>query len=114
MAARSDVDVCVGYYGVDIKRHLAEAKQVRRPLMLHFASNDEHCLADERSQIFAALKQKPNVTLWTYDGAGHQFALPGSRYFERAAAAQADRRSIEFLNKWLESESIQPATPEAR
>jgi carboxymethylenebutenolidase len=112
MAARSDADVCVGYYGVDIKRHLEESNQVRQQLMLHFASNDEHCLADERNRIYAALEHKPNVKLWTYDGARHQFALSGSRTFDKDAAVQADQRSIAFLNKWLES--MRPATPEAR
>src|ERR1051326_4953963 len=40
-AARADVDASVGYYGVNIDQKLDEAKNIKRPLMLHIAEKDQ-------------------------------------------------------------------------
>ena len=105
-AARSDADANVAYYGVNIRKYLSEASQIARPLLLHLAGDDQHCLADERDDIFQALTPNPNVKLFLYEGAGHQFALPGAPRYDPRAAKLADSRSLDFLKEWLVPEGF--------
>lgn len=98
MAIRSDSDANVAYYGVNIRKYLAEADGVARPLMLHFAEDDNICLPPERQEIMTALAGKPNVSMFVYEKTGHQFALPGGASYNQSAAQLADRRSISFLH----------------
>jgi carboxymethylenebutenolidase len=97
MAARTDADCSVGYYGVNIDHYLSEASHIARPLLLHIAGSDILCPPPVQAKIGAALKSQPSVRLETYPGAGHAFALDGGRNFDAAAAALANRRSEAFL-----------------
>jgi carboxymethylenebutenolidase len=101
MAARSDVDCAVGYYGVNIEGHLDEAGAIKRPLMLHIAGRDELCPEPARRQIAERLAAVPGAVVHSYAGAGHAFALRGGHNFNTPAAAEADRRSLDFLNRHL-------------
>jgi carboxymethylenebutenolidase len=101
MATRSDADCAVGYYGVNIERHLGEAGDISRPLMLHVAGNDALCGPDARAQIMATLKVIPTAEVFTYAGAGHAFALPNGHNYDAAAAEAANRRSLAFLSRYL-------------
>jgi len=103
MAARSNSEANVGYYGVNIRKYLAEAAQVSKPLMLHFAESDNICLPDERAEIMTALRSNSQVSMFLYDKMGHQFALPGGQSYDRSAADLADTRSIAFLKTHLSS-----------
>jgi carboxymethylenebutenolidase len=103
MAARSNSDANVGYYGVNIRKYLAEAARVSRPLMLHFAESDNICLPDERAEIIAALQSNSQVSMFLYEKMGHQFALSGGPSYDRPAGDLADMRSITFLRTHLGS-----------
>src|SRR5690606_17579785 len=41
-ACHTDADASVGYYGVNIQNRLADAKNIKKPLMLHIAGKDEY------------------------------------------------------------------------
>src|SRR6266567_7071548 len=56
VAARTDVDCAVSYYGVGIEADLGEAGDVRCPVVFHFAELDRFAPAEARSQIEAAFK----------------------------------------------------------
>lgn len=101
MAARSEADCAVGYYGVNIEGYLAEADKIGRPLMLHIAGRDELCSEAARRQIAQRLATVPGAVVHSYEGAGHAFALRGGHNFNAAAAAEADRRSLDFLDRHL-------------
>jgi carboxymethylenebutenolidase len=101
MAARADADCAVGYYGVNIEGHLGEAGSIGRPLMLHIADRDELCAEPARRQIADRLAAVPGAVVHNYPGAGHAFALRGGHNFNPSAAAEADRRSLDFLNRHL-------------
>ena len=101
MAARSEIDCTVGYYGVNIDRYLDEASTIAAPLMLHIAAEDELCSAEAHDAIVAKLAPNPHVTIHEYEGAGHAFALVGGHNFNRAAAELANERSFEFLSRHL-------------
>ncbi|MFP6735305.1 MAG: dienelactone hydrolase family protein [Rhodospirillales bacterium] len=71
MAARSDCDCTVGYYGVNIDQYLREETLIAAPLMLHIAANDELCSSEAHDQIAGTLGKNIHVTLHEYEGAGH-------------------------------------------
>ena len=57
MATRSDADCSVGYYGVGIQDQLGEAKNLKKPLMLHIAEKDQFVPSEAQAKIKAALAQ---------------------------------------------------------
>ena len=97
LAARSDVDASVGYYGVGIEDMLGEAKQISAPLMLHIAEEDQFVPKDAQQQVHAALDRHENVTLHDYPDQDHAFARQGGDHFDAASADAANRRSAEFF-----------------
>lgn len=101
MAARSDSDCTVGYYGVNIDTYLGEASAISRPLMLHVAANDELCTPEAHDAIISTLSGNSNVTLHEYAGAGHAFALEGGHNYHSDAAALANQRSSDYLRQHL-------------
>jgi carboxymethylenebutenolidase len=102
-ATRTDADCSVGYYGVNIEAFLAEAAQIKKPMMLHVAGRDQLSSDDARRQILQTMQPNPLVTIHVYDEAGHAFAhLPGPSH-RSADAALADQRSLAFLGTHLGS-----------
>ncbi|WP_374465797.1 dienelactone hydrolase family protein [Ferrovibrio sp.] len=101
MACRSDVDAAVGYYGVMLKDHLAEAKNIRKPLLLHCATEDKFVPKDAQATIAAELKKYPLVTRLDYQGNDHAFARVGGEHYDKAAADLANSRTAEFFKKHL-------------
>ena len=86
MAARAQVDVAVSYYGVGIHSVLNEASDIRAPMLLHIAAEDQLCPPPAQEQIHRALSAVPNVTLRTHQGVGHAFARKGSAAANAAVA----------------------------
>jgi len=101
MAARSDVDCAVGYYGVGIEQALDEAKSIGHPLMLHVATKDRFVPAKAQAEIAAALGQHPKITIHAYPGQDHAFARIGGEHYDARAAQLADGRTLDFLTRNL-------------
>ncbi|SRR5579875_1446759 len=101
MATRSDADCSVGYYGVGIQDLLGEARNIKKPLLLHIAGKDEFVPPPAQQAIKAGLKGHPHVTLYDYPECGHAFARPGGAHWNQAAADQAGKRSLEFFRRHL-------------
>jgi carboxymethylenebutenolidase len=101
MATRSSVDCSVGYYGVGIENALGEAKNIKKPLMLHVAEKDQFCPPDAQAKIKAMLGANTLVTLHSYAGQDHAFARVGGEHWNQAAAELANRRTAEFLRQNL-------------
>jgi len=99
MAARSDANANVGYYGVGIEKNLTET--VRNPLILHVAEADDHVPRDAQAKIKERLDGNPLATIYTYEGMGHAFGRPGSQHYNREAIELAHKRSLEFLTSKL-------------
>ncbi|MEO1199698.1 MAG: dienelactone hydrolase family protein [Pseudomonadota bacterium] len=100
-AARTDVDVAVGYYAVGVENHLDDADQITCPLVLHFAGEDKFCPPEARTKIYSALEAKPNVQLHLYDGQDHAFATPGREHYDKPATMMAYSRSLAALRREL-------------
>jgi len=101
MATRSDVEASVGYYGVGLGGLLGEAKNIKKPLLLHIAEKDQFVPPEEQAKIKSGLAGNSLVTLHSYAGQDHAFARIGGAHYDKASAELANRRSLEFLNKAL-------------
>jgi carboxymethylenebutenolidase len=100
-AARTDVDASVGYYGVNIQKSLSEAKNIRKPLMLHIAAKDGFTPPEAQKQIVDDLKANPLVTIHVYPQMDHAFARVGGEHYDHANAELANGRSATFFRQHL-------------
>jgi carboxymethylenebutenolidase len=101
MAAEAGASASVGYYGVGIETKLNLAGEEMAPLLLHFGETDEHCDAKARAATYQVLDPLPQVELYTYEGVGHAFARPNSMNYNAEAAALANQRTTDFLDRYL-------------
>jgi len=101
LACRSDADANVGYYGVNLPAVLGEARNLKKPLMLHVAENDKFVPPAAQAQIKEGLKGLNQVTIHSYPGADHGFARRSSHAYNPEAAKLANARSAEFLRRAL-------------
>ncbi len=100
-AARTDVDASVGYYGMNIQKFLGEAANIKKPLMLHVAGNDEYNPPEAQKEVSDSLKGNPLVTIHTYPEMNHAFARPGGVHYDRANAGLANGRTTTFFRQHL-------------
>lgn len=100
-ATRTDSDASVGYYGVRIPECLDEAKNIKKPLMLHVATKDEFVPPEAQQQMHAGLDGNALVTLHDYQGNDHAFARVGGAHYDKAAADLANGRTIDFFKQNL-------------
>jgi carboxymethylenebutenolidase len=100
-AARTDIDASVGYYGVNIQNLLGEAKNIKKPLMLHIAAADEFTPPDAQKKIIDGLKDNPHITLHNYPQMNHAFARVGGAHYDHANAELANGRTATFFRQHL-------------
>lgn len=101
MAARTKIDCAVGYYGVEIDSFLAEAGNIRVPLMLHIAEKDKFVSPEAQQKIKAGLKDNKLVTIHSYPGVDHAFARGHGQNYNEDAAVRAHERTIAFFRAHL-------------
>ena len=97
MGARTGIDAAVGYYGVYIQEHLGEAKNIKKPIMLHVAEKDQFVPPEAQTKIRDGLKGNKLVTIHTYAGMDHAFARVGGAHYDKAAADLANKRTADFF-----------------
>jgi carboxymethylenebutenolidase len=100
-ATRTDADAAVSYYGVGIENRVAEAEKLVRPVLLHIAEEDQFVSKEAQTLIRQALKDHPQVELFTYPGCDHAFARPGGEHYDEAAAKLAGGRTLQFFQRTL-------------
>jgi len=100
-ATRTDSDASVAYYGVGIEARVAEAEKLSEPLLLHIAEEDQFVPTAAQQVIVSALKDHPQVEIFTYPGCDHAFARPGGAHYNAAAAELAHGRTRQFFKKHL-------------
>ncbi len=98
-AARSGVDCAVGYYGVTIDEYLDEAQNIKVPMVLHFAANDQFAPMEKVELIQAALKGRDKVEIYAYPSVDHAFSRPASEHYHKPSALMAHQRSIGFFRR---------------
>lgn len=100
-ACRHGADAAVAYYGGSTDQHLAEAKALATPLMMHLGEEDEYISKDAQQKIKAALKDLPNVRIHSYPGCSHAFARHRGAHYNAAAATLANGRTADFFKLHL-------------
>jgi carboxymethylenebutenolidase len=101
MATRSDAQAAVGYYGIGIDKALGEADAITHPLMLHIAGEDRFVPPETQRKIAGRLATIADAEAHIYPGADHAFARKDGVRFLAEAAALADARTAEFLDRYL-------------
>ncbi|MGN6413295.1 dienelactone hydrolase family protein [Flexivirga sp.] len=96
VAASTDVDVLVSYYGSAIPGLLDLADKVTAPSLHHFGLADDYLTTDTVERIRAAVS-RDGVRFETYDGAGHAFDNPDPMFHHAEASAAAWRNTVDFL-----------------
>jgi carboxymethylenebutenolidase len=96
-ASRTDCDCSVSYYGVGLDELLGEAANIKKPLLMHMASEDQFVPKEAQAKIKEALKGHPQITLHVYEGNDHAFAREGGAHYDAAAAKLANQRSADFF-----------------
>ncbi|MBV8748091.1 MAG: dienelactone hydrolase family protein [Candidatus Eremiobacteraeota bacterium] len=91
-AARLDVAAAAGFHPTQIGISLDDAPRVHAPLSLHFGADDPLTPPAEIAAITAALRARDDADLVTYDGAAHNFAVPGVHGYLPAVAEAAEAR----------------------
>jgi carboxymethylenebutenolidase len=101
IAARTDIDAAVGYYGVMIDQMLDEAAHIKKPLMLHIPTADGFVDSAAQATMHKGLDGNPLVTLHDYEGLDHGFAATSGNRRDEAGAQLADARTAAFFEEWL-------------
>lgn len=100
-ACSTDIDATVSYYGVNIQNHLHDAKNIKKPLMLHIASNDEFVPPTAQEEILQNFKDSSVVTCYQYNNAEHAFARIDGIHYIAESALLANQRTQEFFKQYL-------------
>jgi carboxymethylenebutenolidase len=99
--ARAGADASVVYYGGRTEQYLAEAKNIRNPLLMHLGEEDEYINKDAQKAIIEALKGNPLAQVFTYPGSMHAFARHRGVHYDKAAATLANGRTADFFKRNL-------------
>jgi len=97
VAARTDINATVGYYGVGIDNLLGESHAIAHPLMLHIPTSDGFVPAEIQAKMHEGLDGHPKVTLHDYPGLDHGFAAAMGNRRNDEAAKLADGRTEAFF-----------------
>jgi carboxymethylenebutenolidase len=98
LATHAEIDAAVSYYGVAIQAALDQVSNLKASLLLHIAGDDHLCPPEAQAEIHKAMAgQASKVTVIDYPDAGHAFARRGGASHNAAAAAKADRATLDFL-----------------
>ena len=102
VAAVSELDVLVSYYGAAIEDLLHLVPQVTVPSLHHFGLADSYIDQSTVEGIRSALA-RPDVVFETYEGADHAFDNPNFPLYHEKASRLAWQRTVEFLGSRLQT-----------
>lgn len=97
VAANTDIDAAVGYYGVGIDQMLDQAGNIRNPLLLHVPTADGFVPPAAQKAMHDGLDAHPKVTIHDYAGLDHGFADTFGARRNEEGARLADERTTEFF-----------------
>jgi carboxymethylenebutenolidase len=100
-AVRGQVNAAVAYHGADTETYLDEADSLSAPLLVHLGEEDEFISKAAQAEIKVALANKAKATVYSYPGQRHAFARHNGTHCNASAAALANGRTSEFLQRQL-------------
>ena len=102
VAAASEPDAAVSYYGSGVPDALDQAVHIECPTLVHFGGDDPYIPRDQIDAARAALADRPGVTFVIHEGAGHAFDNSFAPGFHQPEAADAAwRQTADFLAEVL-------------
>jgi carboxymethylenebutenolidase len=101
VAARTDIDASVGYYGVGLADLVGEAANIKGHLLLHVPTQDAFTSAEQQKAMHDGLDHVSNVTLFDYPGLGHGFAETAGSRRDDTGAQLADQRTAAFFEEYV-------------
>jgi carboxymethylenebutenolidase len=102
VAAVTDPDVLVSYYGSSLPNLLDLVPQVRAPSLHHFGLADDFLVPEVVEKVRTAITEGPaDVQVETYEGANHAFDNPDYGLHHPEASAVAWERTLGFLHERL-------------
>jgi carboxymethylenebutenolidase len=96
-----NLNAAVAYHGADTEKYLGEVQNLHAPLLMHLGEEDEFISKAAQAEIKTALASKTNATVYSYPGQRHAFARHNGTHYNAAAAALANGRTSEFLQREL-------------
>jgi carboxymethylenebutenolidase len=101
MAAQSDAEVNVSYYGVGIEGMLDQVPAIKAPLLLHIAAGDKFVPPEAQAKIVAGVAGNGQIAAHVYPAVEHAFARVDGVHFDARAATIANGRTAEILTRVL-------------
>lgn len=101
MAAETDVDASVSYYGVGIQDILEKSVNVKKPLLMHIAEKDQFVPPEAQIKIKEHFKDHPFVKTHSYPNADHAFARSNGMHYKEDAAKLANQHTEAFFSEYL-------------
>jgi carboxymethylenebutenolidase len=95
----SDLGAVVPFYGT--QPAAADVAKIKAPLLIHYADNDDRVNTGWPAYETALKASNVAYAMYRYPGTQHGFNNDTTPRYDRAAAALAWQRTIEFLNKNL-------------
>jgi carboxymethylenebutenolidase len=100
-AARYGVDAGVSYYGGTTEKYADELPNVRGPLLMHLAGDDEYMPPEAQAKIREASSAVKSIEIMVYPQRNHAFARPSGDHYDRADATIANGRTVDFMRDHL-------------
>jgi carboxymethylenebutenolidase len=100
-ACHTDVDASVSFYGVGIDGMADRAAGIKKPLLMHVASEDQFVSKDAQVVIGQIAAGNSLIDLHVYEGLDHAFARPGGEHFDAEGAKLANDRTSAFFKAHL-------------
>ena len=102
VAAASDPDACVAYYGSGIAAELDLADLITCPALFHFGGSDPYIAPEEISAVAQVFANRPETRMVVQERAGHAFENSFASMFSDPEAASASWPvTLEFLDRTL-------------
>ena len=97
MAARSDADLNISYYGVMLDKLVPEFGAIQAPLLMHMAEEDEFANEEVREAVLDGAEDNELIECYVYPAVQHAFARVNGVHYDRRAATIANGRTAEAL-----------------
>jgi carboxymethylenebutenolidase len=102
VAARTELDACVSYYGSGVPALLEAGERVDCPTLFHFGGSDPYLPFDQIVEVIKGYAGQHNVEVLIQPGAGHAFEnLLSPRFADPVAAARSWPVTVAFLEAEL-------------
>lgn len=104
LAARTDIEFAVAFYGTRIHDYLGEAGKIACPTSLHFGTSDAHVQLPVVERIHAAASENPLIQVHIYQGAAHAFMNESRPSYDAGATSRALASAMAFAVPHMEPE----------